>query len=148
MNPLPRQLPLTQTSPAPQRFPQPPQFMGSTSAFTQMPPRQLEMGPGHAMFPGEQAGEHAPLKQALPAQHCSPQAPQWFGSVDVCRHVPPQNCPPGQVSAMHTPARQGRPGAQMTPHDPQWLVSVARFTHTPPQRNIGCLLYTSDAADE
>src|SRR5260221_14446802 len=82
------QLPFTQLWPARHGLPQPPQFFGSTSTFTQALPQELVPPPQ----------PQAPFRQEAPAPQVLPHAPQLAGSMLVSAHVVVHNgSPEGQT---------------------------------------------------
>src|SRR5262249_22526178 len=74
------QLPPAQPSPAPQVWPQVPQFLLSVVLSTQLLP-QIER-------PGRQVALHRPPEQARLPVHVMPQPPQFRGSLTVAMQAP------------------------------------------------------------
>lgn len=66
----------TQLSPAAHALPQAPQFSGSRSVRTQLPPQSVRP-------PGQLPPPQVPAAQTSPSAHWLKQAPQWFRLLSV-----------------------------------------------------------------
>jgi hypothetical protein len=104
--------------------PQPPQLLLSVFGFTHAPPHMI-------CIVGQPVSVHAPATQACPAAHFIPQAPQFWKSVCVSKHVVPQSVLP--TSQPHLPARHAWLLGQAIPQPPQFAASLFVSMHRPLQ---------------
>jgi hypothetical protein len=88
------QLPLEQTCPAGQAFPQAPQFQPSVAVSTQTPPQ-------YASVPQVQA--QAPFAQTWPSSQAAPQVPQFAGSFRRSAHAPSHSVRPAAQLVLQAP---------------------------------------------
>jgi hypothetical protein len=90
--------------------------------------------PLHNSWPGGQSSWQLPLTHSSPGSQTVPQLPQWFGSVNVSTHEPPQFIVLlGQVVVLHDPLLQTSSGPQSLPQAPQFSWSVGKNTQSPLQ---------------
>lgn len=87
--------------------------------------------PPQLVVPEPQA-PHLPCKQLWPPGQALAQAPQFFASLLVSTHEPPQSVAPAEQLDAHLPAEQTSPLAQALPQAPQFFGSTSVTTHTPP----------------
>ena len=116
--------PLTQSLPAPQSVPQPPQLRGSVMSATQRAPHEASPV-GHT---------HAPAVQLAPVGHCVKHEPHAKGSVARLTHEPPQLVRPAAHTVVHLPSEHTCPVAQAMPQPPQLARSDWTSVHPPRQR--------------
>jgi hypothetical protein len=95
-------VPLSQTWPAVQAVPQPPQWVGSVCVSTQRPEQSVSL----PLQP------HVPVLQVSPTAQVFPQPPQFSGSVFVSTHCAPQLVVPARQLAAQMPLEQTSPVLQ------------------------------------
>jgi hypothetical protein len=73
-------------------------------------------------------------EQTSPEVHFVPHEPQWFGSLLVLTHVPPQSVSDGVLGGQpHCPPEQTSGEVHVVPHAPQLLLSYCVSMQVPPQ---------------
>jgi hypothetical protein len=147
----PLQVPFSQVSPGWQAWPQIPQLLESTSRLTHVETPFAVQQSYPAGQPANSQSVQCPFTQLTDGQ-TFPQPPQFAGSVEVSRHVPPQQvgAPAGQTLPhllqlfesslvfVHVLLQQVSPeAAQLLWQVPQLALSWARSTHSPSQQVVG-----------
>jgi hypothetical protein len=79
----------------------------------------------------DQGVVQAPSEQSWSGAQRIPHPPQWFRSLRVLTHSPPQSVKPSWQT--HPPSTQAVFGPQLAPQAPQWFGSRARSTQAPLQ---------------
>ena len=135
-----RHTPSRQNVPSRQRFPQPPQLLGSRSVLTQTTP-DVPASPSevsHAVRPAEHATSHTPSVQTVPGPQRMLHMPQFCWSVLVLTHAPPQrDCPFGQSGRQRPWTQEVVAVSQREPQAPQLLLSSAALAHAPLHESCG-----------
>jgi hypothetical protein len=115
-----------------QTVPQPPQLVALVVRSAHIPLQQVSpLGQAPTTLPQVQC----PSTHVSPAGHCTPHAPQLYGSVAVYTQTPLQSVCPAWGQKLQVPFTQYRLGlAQTVPQWPQLFGSLAVLTHVFPQR--------------
>ena len=132
-----RQMPATQSWPAPQGRLQPPQCRRLFVTLAQTAPAPA--GSSQRVAPVGHVTTQAPSAQSVPAAHAVPHAPQlaWL----VCRstHWPPQKVWSSPQGERHRPETQRSPVPHAVPQAPQLRASDETSAHAAPHAVWGGL---------